>query len=802
MADKIEVIHVGGQSKTRKLNDDGSITTTIFGSNHEVISISTSVPLESVSSAADDVKSATTPKPPTGIRYGVNYAKDATIGKWFAIIDGKAYPMAANTLKDVSFAYWTIRFALKKGSLDKNLGESLDGIQVMSATEALETNPGLDKGSYLLVKDPILPNMKVLALPTVESTPTSATVTEPKATNTVVNTKANTTQISTDSIVTTTTTGGASYTKTSAGISVVGGDTTVTTLKADGTSNTVITQQKPNLTSSELQQSWAAATSSLNAEQIKSDPSGLLPSTFGSASTAISNVSVLLGGPSGEIPEKPAPPDITKTGKIISEKVQFIQVGDKKGIIKTTIYEDNKGTRVTVVINTVSGTRSILPIKKPAGIDDVVSLLNTISTVKGIIAAVSRKDMLSTAAGNPSSDSSMLSLSDLMSVSGALGDIGTYGSSETPNPDTIVIDGLIFAKEGGSACPTGRFEVPQGYTNDVTGIGVDASSNCDKYGLLAIESPGGSLLGALSLFNSATNAADKLSSVDSFIDALDFSTIEPHPHAGDSGKASFANCIPKIPDMMSIISKLTKLSGVKIPKLPELPDIPGLPSILGVLGKINALIDKIPKIPTMEEIEKFLGIDNLKCKPGPEDSDSTKISIFKSLDEINKAKQTITDIQRGNVAQNIIGTLLVAEAGANTRIDPITGKPVFDSMPEKLQQESLDRIASLKTLSSDINTVGKLIDIAGQAKDDPLGALISYDELQKNPLEWNGSGNPHTLSDLRAISDTLQYGKVESCIMGKFKNNPLEALTLYEKLKSRQTQDAEIRLRRKQEKPC
>lgn len=459
-----------------------------------------------------------------------------------------------------------------------------------------------------------------------------------------------------------------------------------------------------------------------------------------------------------------------KKGKIVKEETKLVEIDGKKGVIKITVYEAPNGDQTTVTINTATGTETISPPKKKDGLKNLINIINAVGTASSIISGIKSFTSKKNTSGS-NAIASVLLLTD------------SSGESYLVDPNSLSDEALAKLNkkrtldvENGKVCP--RITDSDEYSNYDPG--------CSLTNYLPSESPAGSLFAALSMFNGAKGPADVFSALDWTVKALDYSKIEPHAGEGDNGKASFANCIPKIPSFASLLSKLGQIN---IPKIPTLPSLPGIP-----LDDLLGFIPELPELPKMPDISKILGLDNLKCPPGPEDIDKDKVSILEAFKEADKAKSLYDSVKSGNVAQNVIGVLMAQQCTKTTgggRIDKITGKPIFDENPEEINQRCISNMETLKNLSNDLNTIDKLKGIVANAKDNPLKALIDYDLLQKN--QYNDINNTaYTPSSLQRIADAVTFAEDSACIFGSFKSNPLEALVKYEKLQTLQEQQTEV----------
>ena len=489
-------------------------------------------------------------------------------------------------------------------------------------------------------------------------------------------------------------------------------------------------------------------------------------------------------------------PDPEK-GKIVKEEVKIVTKTDAEGVksngvVKTTTLEGSDGKKTVVVVNTLAGTKTVAKQTSGSGLAGLISLINAIGTVSSIIAGI--KSFATSVGGGASSNS---------------GSLGTSSYEGGPSQFLAIIttnDGQSYLIDKNDLPPetVAKLEQAEAAVNDCNyrpedccptdpntpTISSTYDPGCSLIDYTGSDSPGGSLVGALSLFNSAKNIGDTLNAIDSFISAMDYSTLEPHAGEGDNGKSSFANCIPKIPSFASLLSKL---GTIDIPKIPELPKLPGIPSMDDALGFIGDLLPTLPKIPTLPEISKMLGLDNLKCPPGPEDTDKDKVSIFKAFDEAQKAKSTFDSLKNGDVAMNVIGLLMAQQCTSDTgkgRIDPVTKKPIFDKTPEKIKSTCVNNMETLKKLKDDVATVEKLVQIVGNAKGDPMQALVNYDLLQKNQYAYLNN-EPYKPSELQMAADAIGYAEDATCIFGSFAENPLQALVDYEKLQTKQAQEVE-----------
>lgn len=486
-----------------------------------------------------------------------------------------------------------------------------------------------------------------------------------------------------------------------------------------------------------------------------------------------------------------------ESGKIVKEDVKLVSKTDgdgnkSTGVIKTTVHEDSDGKQTTVVVNTLDGTKTVAEKKESlaAGIKKLTDLINAIGTVSSIISGIK----------------SLASGGGISSVSG-----GSYAGSGSyvGGPSSLVIittnDGqsYLIDKNDFPTDTIAKLEAHEAKINDcnyipdyccptdpkMPTISTTYDPGCTLIDYTNQSSPAGSLLAALSLFNSAKSPEDTFTAIESVISALDYSKLEPHSGPGDSGQATFANCIPKIPSFASLLGKLGQ---TKLPKIPTIPKLPGLEGLLDSTG-ITDLLNKIPEIPKMPDISKILGLDNLKCPPGPEDLDKDNVSILQAYNEAKKAKSTFDQLQNGDVAMNVIGLLMAQQCTSNTgkgRIDPVTGKPIFDKTPEDVKDTCVQNMETLKNLKNDINTVRAITNIVSMAKDDPMKALIAYDLLQKNQYA-DINNEPYEGSPLQMIADSIGYAEDANCIFGSFKENPLQALVDYEKLKTKQAQQEE-----------
>ena len=250
-------------------------------------------------------------------------------------------------------------------------------------------------------------------------------------------------------------------------------------------------------------------------------------------------------------------PDLEKTGKIVSEDVKLVNIEGKKGVVKTTIHEDANGNQITVVVNTAAGTKSKSPVKKPDGLANLINIINSIGTISSVVAGI--KSFTSTNSGSSASSSSLTLITDSSGQSYLV-------DSDSIPPDSLKKINSAVSQCNDVCCGDSYFS----YSQPQYDLG------CSLTNFTSNTSQGNSLIGSLSMFNKADGPAEVLSSIDWAISALDYSTLEPHAGEGDNGRASFANCIPKMPSFASLLSKLGKID---IPKLPTLPALPGIPDI-------------------------------------------------------------------------------------------------------------------------------------------------------------------------------------------------------------------------------